>query len=61
MAFTIGAVGLLIGEPIAGAILKSSGGWVGLQVFVGVLLATSGLFFFIARVLKAGPKLMVKA
>jgi hypothetical protein len=61
MAFTVGAVGLLIGEPIAGAILRSPGGWTGLQVYVGVLLITSGLFFLLARVFKGGLKLMLKA
>jgi predicted MFS family arabinose efflux permease len=61
MAMSISGFGLLIGEPVAGAILRSKGGWVGLQIWCGVLLTLSGLFSLAARILKVGPKLDAKA
>ena len=61
MSFTIAGCGLLIGEPIAGAILRGQGGWIGLQVFCGVLLAVSGFFSFAARFAKVGNKWSAKA
>ncbi len=61
MSFIIAGCGLLVGEPIAGAILRGQGGWVGLQAFCGVLLALSGLFSFAARIAKVGTKWSAKA
>ena len=61
MALTISGCGLLIGEPIAGAILRSRGGWMGLQVWCGILLALSGCFSLVARVFKVGLSLKAKA
>lgn len=52
MLLVVSGVGLLIGNPIAGAILPKS--WVGLQGFSGALVL-GGLFFTIAsRVAKVG-------
>lgn len=61
MLFFIGGLGLLVGEPIAGAILRGHGGWVGLQVWCGALLAMSGIFSLSARIAKVGTELTVKA
>ena len=61
MSLAITACGLLIGEPIAGAILDGSGGWIGLQTWCGVLLVISGCFSLVARVLKVGTKWNAKA
>ena len=46
------AIGLLIGNPIAGAILKS--GWVNLQAFCGAVVGISTLCMIAARVAKVG-------
>lgn len=43
------AFGLLIGEPIAGAILPSSSGWKGLQVFTGSVLAVAAFLCIAVR------------
>lgn len=61
MALTISGCGLLVGEPIAGAILRDQGGWIGLQSWCGVLLAISGAFSLAARILKVGPRWSAKA
>ena len=54
------AAGLLIGTPIGGAILSSSIGWLGVQVFVGaVLLAATG-FGIAVRVVKYGWSWRIK-
>lgn len=61
MALTISGCGLLVGEPIAGAILRTQGGWIGLQAWCGVLIAVSGFFSLAARILKVGPGWSAKA
>ena len=50
------ALGLLLGEPIAGAILGSSAGWRGLQVFTGVVLGTATVLGVLVRWVKYGMK-----
>lgn len=49
------AVGLLIGNPIAGALVHGSS-FTGLQVFCGITVVLAGLFLLAARLaqLKAG-------
>lgn len=61
--FAIGGLGLLIGGPSAGAILGTTGSlnWTGLWVYGGVTIAAAGLLIMVVRVLKAGPRLLVKA
>lgn len=61
IATAISGTGLLIGSPIAGAILQGQGGWLGLKIWCGVLLTVSGLCMLSARIIKAGCKLKVKA
>lgn len=54
MALGSSGMGLLVGSPIAGAILRSHG-WPGLQAWCGALLILSDLCMLSARVAKAGP------
>ena len=43
LSIGIAGVGLLVGNPIAGAILDAKGGWPGLQSWAGALMALSSL------------------
>ena len=43
MGFMIGSIGVLIGTPISGAILRSSGTFTGLQAFSGSIVIFSGI------------------
>ena len=52
MLFIPLAIGLLIGNPIAGAILRR--GWISLEAFCGASVAVSALFMALARVAKGG-------
>lgn len=61
MSFFVLSLGLLVGNPVCGAILTSTGSFVGLQVFAGVMLAIGTALSIAARVSKAGPRLNVKA
>lgn len=58
MNFFVGALGLLVGTPVAGAILKSS--WVGMQAFCGATLAICTLFLFGVKVTKKSWNLLDK-
>ncbi|KAI9871970.1 MAG: hypothetical protein M1830_002209 [Pleopsidium flavum] len=58
MLFVPTAIGLLIGNPIAGAILPH--GWPALEVFCGVAVALATGFMVAARVKKYGCGLRVK-
>ena len=60
MALAFGGVGLLVGSPIAGAILTSRG-WIGLQVWAGSLVMVSGTCLLCVRVLKYGWRAKVRA
>ncbi|KAK9366803.1 major facilitator superfamily domain-containing protein [Lipomyces kononenkoae] len=61
--FAIAGLGLLIGGPSAGAILGTAEplNWTGLWVYGGVTIAVAGFILIAVRIMKAGPKLMVKA
>ena len=61
--FAMGGLGLLIGGPIAGAILGSVEplNWSRLWAFGGVAVCTSGLIILVAGVIKAGVVLKAKA
>ena len=59
MAFAIASVGLLIGNPIAGALLKK-GSYTGLQAFSGACLLVCAFLLVWIRVVKFGWKLRVK-
>ena len=53
------SIGLLLGNPIAGAILRH--GWPGLQVFCGVCNVTAALFVVGTRIAKNGVMVKVKS
>ena len=54
MAFMIDSVGVLIGTPISGAIVRSTDSYVGLQAFCGSIVILSGILMGIARISKVG-------
>ncbi|KAL8670871.1 MAG: hypothetical protein Q9168_004602 [Polycauliona sp. 1 TL-2023] len=54
------AFGLLIGEPIAGAILSSPSGWLGLQIFTGSVLAVAVLLALAVKWTKYGMRWNMK-
>lgn len=56
--FMPAAAGVLIGNPIAGAILKN--GWTGLQVFCGTCIAAAVLLAIAARVARTGLLFWIK-
>jgi predicted MFS family arabinose efflux permease len=59
VAFTSG-LGILIGNPVSGAIL-ARGSWVGLQCLSGALTLIGILFIIAARAAKSGTQIMVKS
>ena len=59
MLFVPIAAGLLVGNPIAGALLRS--GWVDLQAFCGAVLGCLGICVLSARLAKVGLDLKVRA
>lgn len=60
--FTCLAVASLVGSPIAGAILDSQrGAFWGLQVFAGVMMVASTIFYIVTRIVLVGPALRAKA
>ena len=60
MALAFGGVGLLIGSPIAGALLTSRG-WIGQQVWAGSLVMACGTCLLCVRILKYGWSLRTRA
>ena len=58
MLFIPVSIGLLIGNPIAGALVEND--WVSLQTFCGATLAISTVFLVATRVAKNGPALKVR-
>jgi len=60
MGFTCGALGLLIGNPVAGLLLDSYG-WIGPAMFCGASSALAACFVLMARFAKTGRVVMVKA
>jgi len=59
MSFSFAGFGLLIGNPVGGAILKSSG-WTGVQAFCGATVIAAAFCCIIARVSKVGTKILAK-
>ena len=57
MVLAFSGTGLLVGSPVAGVILRSEGGWKGLQLWCGTIILASALCMLAARVAKAGLKL----
>jgi MFS family permease len=60
-SFAVASLGLLVGSPVAGAILQSSGRYVGLQVFAGALLLAAAMGMGVARICKTGLVVSKKA
>ncbi|OAA54526.1 Major facilitator superfamily domain, general substrate transporter [Niveomyces insectorum RCEF 264] len=60
MSFSLAGIGILIGNPIGGAILGSASGWTGLQAWAGATIVCAGVASLVARVAK-NPKLLGKA
>ena len=58
MLFVPISIGLLIGNPIAGALVKSD--WTALQSFCGAALAISGVMMSVTRVVRGGWSIKVK-
>ena len=61
MGLVIAGFGSLVGEPIAGAILRGQGGWPGLQAWCAIILVIFALFCLAARIAKVGPRIMARA
>ena len=55
----VGSIGGLTAAPIAGAILQSPNGMVGLKVFAGAFMLAGTTFVLLCRVLKTEQKLLV--
>lgn len=60
-SFFISSFGLLVGTPVTGAILSSTGKWLGPQLFSGFVLMATASAFLACRYYQVGTKLMVKA
>ncbi|KAH6675788.1 MFS monocarboxylate transporter-like protein [Halenospora varia] len=58
LLFLPASIGVLIGNPIAGALLES--GWIGLQAFCGTCIAMSVLLAILARILSRGVRFAIK-
>lgn len=61
MSSVVNAAASLIGAPIAGAILSSTGSYLGIQLFAGFLLMATAAVIAVLRFVVAGNKLFVKA
>lgn len=59
MLFVPIAAGTLVGNPIAGSLLRSD--WVDLQAFCGAVVACSGICVLGARFAKVGTRFKVRA
>lgn len=59
-SFFISSFGLLWGTPATGAILSSTGKWIGPQLFSGILLIATACALFAARSSKVGLKFNVR-
>ncbi|KAK9466543.1 major facilitator superfamily domain-containing protein [Lipomyces arxii] len=61
MLFFFCAFGLLIGTPVAGALVRTHAGYTAAVVFCGASVLASGFFILSTRLLKVGMTLKVKA
>lgn len=60
MSSVLNAVASLCGSPIAGAILKSTGSYLGVQLFSGLALVTTVGFLVALRLYRSGWQFGVK-
>lgn len=61
MSFAFAGLGLLVGTPVAGAILGSGTSFVGVQVFCGATVAAATVAILGARYFKVGMRIGAKA
>ncbi|KAK0515033.1 hypothetical protein JMJ35_002412 [Cladonia borealis] len=61
MSFAFAGFGLLVGNPVAGAILGTGDNFTGVQAFCGGTVAAAAIFVLFARVSKVGLGLRSKA
>ena len=61
MFLGVSGLGILVGNPVAGAILRSQGSWAGLQAWSGAAVIVAAAFMLAGRLFKSGPHLWVKA
>ena len=61
MCFALSSLGLLIGTPVSGAILHSTGNYVGPQALAGAATLIASFVLLLARITKVGVRLMAKA
>ena len=61
MVFAVTSVGLLIGTPIGGAIVNSSGSYLGVQLFAACCLIAAASGFVIMRLLLSKGRVIAKA
>ncbi|KAK7756721.1 hypothetical protein SLS62_001162 [Diatrype stigma] len=61
MSSVFNAVGSLVGAPIAGAIMRATGSYLGIQLFAGFLFVATALLVLALRFVITGRKLFVKA
>ena len=52
--FFVSALGLLVGAPVSGAILNSTGTYLGLQLFCGLTILLNAVLVLVARTLRVG-------
>jgi hypothetical protein len=58
LQFLVASIPMIVGNPIAGAILEAhNGNFWGVQVFAGVMMFTSALLYGVSRVVFGGWKL----
>ena len=61
MVFSIGGLGILIGNPVAGAVLGSPSGYLALQGFCAACVTAAAIFAAATRIAKVGTNLHAKA
>ena len=61
MVFTIGGFGILIGNPVAGALLGDGENWMPLQVFCASAVTCAAVFTILTRIAKVGTHFRAKA
>lgn len=59
-AFFVSSLGLLIGAPVCGEILKKTGSYLGLQLFSGLTVLLTGILLTWTRYVKVGAKVKIK-
>ncbi|OJD23204.1 hypothetical protein ACJ73_05439 [Blastomyces percursus] len=61
MSFVLCSLGSLVGTPIGGAVVHSTGSYEGVAVLVGVCFVVAAAVMTVARFLSTGPKLFASA